>query len=185
MKKNLLLILILICIATSQKIFSQGASIKTVYTEQKCNELVHRLSDSLMQITGDVNKNFMKINEMTNRVTYKFVTDFGKELGKPVSGEDFTFLWEKSKQCINGPSKFDGTHKLCSLCNGTSYITCTICNGNPYELCKYCHGNGSLIVNNAKIRCYNCLGEGYKYCWACKGVGRSTCTKCQGAGYEK
>ncbi|MCX6204877.1 MAG: hypothetical protein NTZ19_01320 [Bacteroidetes bacterium] len=185
MKKSVLLILMFISISTSQKVFSQTTSVKTVYTEQKCDELVHRLADSLMKISGDVSKNFMKINEMTNRVTYQFVTDFGKELGKPVSGDDFTFLWEKSKQCINGPTKFDATHKLCSLCHGSSYIACTVCKGVSDPLCKDCKGNGYVILNNVKSRCIMCQGMGFINCWACKGVGRATCTKCQGSGYEK
>jgi len=58
-----------------------------------------------MQITGIESKNYLKMNEMTNRVTIQFITEFEKDLGKPVKGEDFKFLFQKSIDCIFEPTK--------------------------------------------------------------------------------
>jgi hypothetical protein len=168
----------------SQNVFSQTASIKTIYTEQKCDELVHRLSDSLMQITGDVSKNYLKINEMTNRVTHQFVTEFEKELGKPVKGDDLKFLMQKSKKCINEPTKGGGTN-LCTSCLGSGYRMCEYCHGKASEPCKICNATGFILSNGYKINCVECQSTGYRNCLKCNGKGDLKCTTCNGAGHVK
>ena len=173
----------LVCITMSQNVFSQ-TSIKTVYTEQKCDELVHRLSDSLMQITGDVSENYLKINEMTNRVTHQFVTEFEKELGKPVKGDDLKFLMQKSKKCINEPTKGGGTN-LCTSCLGSGYRMCEYCHGRASEPCKICNATGFTMSNGYKINCIYCQSTGYRNCLKCDGKGDLKCTTCHGTGHVK
>jgi hypothetical protein len=184
MKRNILLVVLILAMSTTTHVFSQGPSVKTVYTEQKCDELIHRLSDSLMQITGDVSNNFLKINEMTNRVTHQFISEFEKELGKPVIGEDFKFLWEQSKKCINEPSTSAGSN-LCSTCLGSGYRMCDYCHGRASEPCKICNVTGTIFSNGNKISCIECQGTGYRNCLKCKGTGDLKCNTCYGTGHTK
>jgi len=184
MKKRILLFLVFLGISISQIVFSQSSIIKTVYTEQKCDELVHRLSDSLMQITGDVSENYLKINEMTNRVTHQFVTEFEKDLGKPVVGDDLKFLMQKSKKCINEPTKKRGAN-LCSSCLGSGYRMCEYCHGKASEPCKICNATGFILSNGYKINCIECQSTGYRNCLKCGGKGDLKCTTCNGSGHVK
>jgi DnaJ-class molecular chaperone len=184
MKKNLLLLLIFVCISTSQTVFSQTNSIKTVYTEQKCDELIHRLSDSLMKITGDVSENYLKINEMTNRVTHQFVSEFEKDLGKPVKGDDLKFLMQQSKKCINEPTKGGGAN-LCSSCLGSGYRMCDYCHGRASEPCKICNATGFILSNGYKIGCVQCQSTGYRNCLKCNGKADLKCVTCNGTGHVK
>ncbi len=173
----------LVSITMSQNVFSQ-TSIKTVYTEQKCDELVHRLSDSLMQITGDVSENYLKINEMTNRVTHQFVTEFEKDLGRPVKGDDLKFLLQKSKNCINEPTKRGGSN-LCNSCLGSGYRMCEYCHGIGSEPCKICSATGFTMSNGYKINCIYCQSTGYRNCLKCNGKGDLKCNTCNGTGHVK
>jgi hypothetical protein len=184
MKKMLFLPVLMFCFSISNHLFSQTTSIQSLYTEQKCDELVHRLSDSLMQITGDVRSNYGKINEMTNRVTFQFVTEFEKDLGKPVKGEDFKFLMQQSKKCINEPSAGGGSN-LCSSCLGSGYRMCDYCHGRASEPCKICNATGIIFSNGNKIGCVQCQSTGYRNCLKCKGQGDLRCTICFGTGHVK
>jgi hypothetical protein len=184
MKKTILLIILLFSFSISNQLFSQSPSINAVYTAQKCDELVHRLSDSLMQITGDVSNNYLKINEMTNRVTHQFVTEFEKELGKPVTGDDFKFLWQQSTKCINEPSTAAGFN-LCSSCLGSGYRMCDYCHGRASEPCKICNATGIIFYNGNKIGCIECQSTGYRNCLKCNGKGDLKCNSCYGMGHMK
>ncbi len=186
MKKVLLLFILIICIfLRPQDAFSQDLSIKTIYTEQKCNELLHRLTDSLMQITGDVSENYLKINEMTNRVTIQFITEFEKDLGNPVKGDDFKFLFQKSKECINEPTKAEKSSIFCSSCLGSGYSMCFYCKGGASKSCNSCHGAGFLISNGKTISCSSCRSTGFLNCQQCFGMGNVKCSVCNGTGHVK
>lgn len=184
MKKIILLTVLVCSFSAFHHLMAQGPSIKSVYTEQKCDELIHRLSDSLMQITGDVNANYVRINEMTNRVTHQFVADFAKDLGKPIKGEDYKFLWQQSKKCINEPGKSNAAN-LCSSCVGSGYRMCDYCHGRASEPCKICNATGTLFSNGNKLNCIECQGTGYRNCLKCNGVGDLKCTVCYGTGHVK
>ena len=185
MKKVLLFFILLIYLSTSQDLFSQALSIHAVYTEHKCDELVHRLSDSLMHITGSLNENYLKINEMTNRVTHQFVTEFEKDLGKPVKGDDFKFLFQKSKECINEPIKAEKGAGLCNSCLGTGYSRCFYCKGRASNPCSSCHAAGFIYSNGKTISCTSCSSTGYQNCQQCFGMGNLKCTVCNGTGHVK
>jgi len=185
MKKGLLLFILLIGVSIFQNVFSQDVSIQTIYTEQKCDELVHRLTDSLMQITGDVSENYLKINEMTNRVTIQFITEFEKDLGKPVKGDDFKFLFQKSKECINEPTKAEKSSFFCSSCLGSGFSMCFYCKGRGSKACNSCHASGFIISNGKTIGCGSCRSTGYQNCQQCFGMGNLKCTVCNGTGHLK
>ncbi len=184
MKKMILFSVLLFCFSISNHLFAQNATLQNVYTEQKCDELVHRLSDSLMQITGDVKANYVRINEMTNRVTHQFVAEFEKDLGKPVKGDDFKFLWQQSKKCINEPGTLGGAN-VCSSCVGSGYRMCDYCHGRASEPCKICNATGIIFSNGNKISCIQCQSTGYRNCLKCNGVGDLKCTVCNGTGHVK
>jgi len=184
MKKSLLLLLLLACLVKTQNIFAQTTSIKTVYTEQKCDELIHRLTDSLMQITGDVAKNYVKINEMTNRVAHQFINEFEKDLGHPIKGDDLKFLIQQSKKCINEPLHGSDAN-LCGGCLGSGFRTCDYCHGRASEPCKSCNATGTILSNGYQLSCIPCQSSGYRNCLKCGGRGDIRCTTCNGSGHVK
>ena len=184
MKNRLLLVLLFICLLSSQNLFSQSVLVKNMYTEQKCDELIHRLSDSLMQIPGDVSENYLKINEMTNRVTHQFILEFEKDLGKPIIGDDLKYLVKQSKKCINEPSKTTGAN-VCSSCLGSGYRACEYCHGRASEPCKVCNATGTILVGGNRVPDNACNGMGYLNCLYCSGRGDLKCATCNGSGHVK
>jgi hypothetical protein len=169
--------------SNENQVLAQTPSVKTIFTEQKCDELIHRLSDSIMNITGDVKNNFLKINEMTNRVTYQFINEFDKKSGKPFSKEDYNLLWEKAKQCINAPTNYEASYKACVTCQGFGHILCDICHGRAFSFCNTCNSTGFIMSNGNKITCTQCNGKGQLFCYRCNGNGQILCYTCGGAGF--
>lgn len=138
-----------------------------------------------MQITGSLNENYLKINEMTNRVTHQFVTEFEKDLGKPVKGDDFKFLFQKSKEGINEPIKAEKGAGLCNSCLGTGYSRCFYCKGRASNPCSSCHAAGFIYSNGKTISCTSCSSTGYQNCQQCFGMGNLRCRSCNGTGHVK
>lgn len=183
--KKIIVIASIFCFFISNQVHSQSPTVKTIFTEQKCDELIHRLSDSLMKIPGDVKKNFLKINEMTNRVTYQYINEFDKELGKPLGKEDYNILWQKAKQCINAPTNYEASYKVCPTCKGFGHTICDVCRGKASEFCTVCNATGFTLLDGKKISCVQCNGTGKRTCFKCYGSGQIICTTCSGAGFLK